>query len=520
MKSEKVLAGGIVLLLFFSVIASGSVDLWAQTIVHLGTILLLILYFFVSFQRKKIVFVSPPTGLFILLFSLIFSYLFSYSRFTSREEFFNWLNYLLFFLFALSFAEEKEILIKGIILTGVFLVFRGILDYLYQRIYPLKSSLLNSNILAGYLIMAIPLTIHQITDYKLQITNWKFSSGIWYLVSGIWLLVGLIFTGSLGAILSLLIALAWYFRKKRRIFLALILISISILAFKFSQLEVSNRLLWWQGALKMFLSRPFTGVGLGTFARYYPQFKTQGLNSLYAHNHYLQILAENGIFALLGFLGMIIHFFQPASPSGGQKVKDLGICIGIVAILIHNFIDYNLAVPGVALTFWTLCGLEMNRNKRIVVLDNLRYVFIVPFILLLIFSFFLVRFFLANRAYARGIYYFNTEKNLPKAERELLTSLKLDSKYTPTYQTLSAVYVQYYSQDKSENWLENALVSIGKAIKEEKNYAPYLIDKVWIHYLKGEKEIARKTLEQAKKLKIPIYLITDLENLLRGNYLK
>ncbi len=501
---EKIIAYGIISLLFFAVLSSGSADLWAQTVIHLGTILLLLFYFFISYQRKEIVFISIPPSLIILFFSLILSYFFSYSKFTSREEFFNWLNYFIFFLFALLFSEEKKLFCKGIIGIAIFLTLKGIFDYFFHGVYPSKSSLINPNIFAGYLIMAIPLTIYQITDYRLQITNWKF-------LASILLLVGLILTGSLGAILSLFLAFLLFFRPERKFFLVLVLVFSLLLIFKLSQLEVSNRLLWWQGAVKMFVTRPLTGIGLGNFARYYSQFKTQGLNSLYAHNYYLQLLAENGIFSFLGFLGILMIYFL------WQREKNWGISMGMTALLIHNFIDYNLSIPGVALTFWILLGLEMNPAsiRCRVNLKGKKYFLVVLTILLLFFSYFITRFFLANRFYARGLYYFNTEKNLPKAERELLTSLKLDPEYTPTYQVLSTVYTQYFPQNKSVHWLEHALTLIGQAINKEKKYAPYWLDKAWIHYLLGEKENARETLEQAKKLKIPIYLTANLEKLIK-----
>lgn len=548
MWQKKFFVYGIILLLFFSVVTFGSVDLWAQTVIHLGTIFLLLFYFFISSRgfalrvsvRRVITskeIVSIPPGLIILFLCLTFSYFFSYSKFTSREEFFNWLNYFIFFLFALLFSEEKKLFCQGIIGIAVFLVLKGIFDYFFSGIYPLKASLLNPNIFAGYLIMVIPLTIGQISKFKIQsfdklridpeqsrmgqnsklrMNNRTSLSVISYQLSAILLLVGLILTGSLGAILSLFLAFLLFFRPRRGFFLVLILVFILLLIFKFSQPEVSNRLLWWQGALKMFLSRPLTGIGLGNFARYYPQFKTQGLSSLYAHNYYLQILAENGVFVLLSLFSVLIYFFRSARPSDKQREKNFAIYTGITALLIHNFIDYNLAIPGVALTFWTLLGLEMKPGPDWcrINLKGKKYFLVVLTILLLIFSYYPIKFFLANRSYARGLYYFNNEKNLPKAERELLTSLKLDPQYTPTYQVLSSVYTQYFFQDKSIEYLKSALSFIEQATRKEKNYAPYWLDKAWVHYLFGDKGATRAALERAKKLGIPSYLTANLEKLL------
>ncbi len=511
MWQEKFFTYGIIILLFFSVFTSGSVDLWAQTLVHLGTILLALFYFLISFQRKEIVFSSIPPILTIFLFSLCLSYCFSYSKFTSREEFLNWLNYLVFFLFASIFSKEKKLFCQGIVCLALLLTLNGIFEYFFRGEYPLKSSLINPNIFAGYLIMVIPLTINQIIDVKPGIRESR-----WYFLVGSILIIGLILTGSWGAILSLLIALALFsrqlsiFKKVPALFLIPIIIVIALFILKFFQPGTCNRLNWWQGAAEMFLTRPLTGIGLGNFARYYPQFKMGGLNSLYAHNHYLQMLAESGIFSLVLFIGVLIYFFR-------EREKNLGICMGITALLVHNFIDYNLAIPGVALTFWTLLGLEINPApiRFRVNLKGKRYFLAVPTILLLFFSYFVVKIFLANRAYARGLYYFNSENNLPMAEEELSYSLKLDRDYTPTYQVLSGVYTSCFIQGQSTDYLRRALNLTEQAIKKEKKYAPYWLDKTWISYLLGEKEIARKTLQEAKKLKIPTYLTTNLEKMLK-----
>jgi hypothetical protein len=71
---------------------------------------------------------------------------------------------------------------------------------------------------------------------------------------------------------------------------------------------VVNRFLQWRAALLMFMSHPFSGVGVGLFREFYanygpPLILTQ---ASHAHNMYLSVLAERGA---LGFVAMFSVLF-------------------------------------------------------------------------------------------------------------------------------------------------------------------------------------------------------------------
>ena len=79
----------------------------------------------------------------------------------------------------------------------------------------------------------------------------------------------------------------------------------------------SERLAHWLAGLRMFLDHPFLGVGIGNYAVAYPQYAPgrfiQPLG--HAHNYYINIAAEAGIFGLLALLFLLVAIFLAGSNS-------------------------------------------------------------------------------------------------------------------------------------------------------------------------------------------------------------
>jgi O-antigen ligase len=109
--------------------------------------------------------------------------------------------------------------------------------------------------------------------------------------------------------------------------------------------------------------RPVLGWGLGTFADVYPQFRSFYTNQLVnrAHNDYLELLTDTGI---LGFgIGMwfLVATLRPALRKSKTWSGDvngavaLAALLGISAILVHSFVDFNLQIPANAMLFYVLC---------------------------------------------------------------------------------------------------------------------------------------------------------------------
>jgi O-antigen ligase len=132
-----------------------------------------------------------------------------------------------------------------------------------------------------------------------------------------------------------------------------------------SDLSSDIRLQIDRDIFKMVRERPLLGWGDGTFADVYPHFRTFYTDSLVnaAHNDYLQVLAETG---LLGF-AIVIWFLMAAVQPALHKAQkwtsnlngavSLAALLGIIGILVHSFVDFNLQIPANAVLFYSLCTL-------------------------------------------------------------------------------------------------------------------------------------------------------------------
>ncbi|MFH1441851.1 MAG: O-antigen ligase family protein [Candidatus Omnitrophota bacterium] len=119
----------------------------------------------------------------------------------------------------------------------------------------------------------------------------------------------------------------------------------------------TDRLIVWKIALNMIKENPFLGKGLGTFMDYFS--KRSSLTPQYAHNCFLQIWAETGIFSLLSFISFIMALLLRGI-AVFKKTNDyilLGILCGLLAFLVHSFFDTDLYSLQLAVLFWTVAGI-------------------------------------------------------------------------------------------------------------------------------------------------------------------
>jgi O-antigen ligase len=207
------------------------------------------------------------------------------------------------------------------------------------------------NILAGYLVMVIPVTL----IYKYR---------IWLAIP---LTFALFFTKSLGALTVIPVILLIYFlldegAKRKNALLALsgLIIAIAIIAIsRFSAQKLHQnpvfsttmRLDYWKETLKIIAYAPLKGIGPGNFNL---------AASRYAHNSYLQLWAETGIFGLITFLWLIGTVFSKslkALRESTQKREIACLFCASLAFLLHNLVDFSFFLPEVSLIWWAILGL-------------------------------------------------------------------------------------------------------------------------------------------------------------------
>jgi O-antigen ligase len=105
-------------------------------------------------------------------------------------------------------------------------------------------------------------------------------------------------------------------------------------------------------------------VGLGAFQTAYPIYSLSdgSLRVSQAHNDYLQVIADAGVFGGLlavWFLASVLLSIGRGIVSRDQFRRGLAIGsgAGIVGILVHSAFDFNLQIPSNALLFLVLVAL-------------------------------------------------------------------------------------------------------------------------------------------------------------------
>jgi len=130
----------------------------------------------------------------------------------------------------------------------------------------------------------------------------------------------------------------------------------------------------WEAARRQAELEPWWGTGAGTHLVYGRLFRDPILTSdpIHAHNDYLETLAEYGrvglglalLFALIHLVNGVArayavadrHLYRRGVPASNTLALQLGALAALVAMLIHSVVDFNLHVPGNALTLAALLG--------------------------------------------------------------------------------------------------------------------------------------------------------------------
>lgn len=126
----------------------------------------------------------------------------------------------------------------------------------------------------------------------------------------------------------------------------------------------------WKSSIPMIRDNFLNGTGIGTFVWAFPKYRPEGFNVRYnyAHNDYIHMTAEMGIFVLPLFIWGMFVVLQSGFAVNSQdlllqRMTHLGCATGILSLIIHGFVDFNFHIPANMMVFVCLTGILLRKDR-------------------------------------------------------------------------------------------------------------------------------------------------------------
>jgi O-antigen ligase len=267
-----------------------------------------------------------------------------------------------------------------------------------------RGTFINRNHFAATLSLFVPMAIGWLyfrASYVVQRptlgdiltpTSWDLlhsRRGLWLVVPPV-LVLGIIQSHSRGAFSSMLLGLAlmvlagWRSRVSRAFAVISIVLSIVILGYamsgdyektikRFGEISEltgkGGRAATWSDSLGIVRDYPLFGIGLGNFADVYRHYQTSGSKSApyQAHNEWLEGLLTFG-WPGMGLLVVavavcFVKSFRIVRRARRDQPWLLGAWAGLLALMVHSFVEFNFHMPNIAITAALLMGLVLGYER-------------------------------------------------------------------------------------------------------------------------------------------------------------
>lgn len=267
-----------------------------------------------------------------------------------------------FFLMSYASRRSREKIFFTLPFLGLWVSFLLFIQFFTGDCEIERSFALNINILSGFLVLVYPaaLALGEKNKYPLA-----------FILIALMIVAAAALTRSrMGMFLVYLTTLFYFIRLKNRREFRILFAASSFLVvagivyaffFKSGWNSLGERFVWWQTAWVMFKDNPFFGIGFGNYSALFSFYRTQPvLNTLFAHNMFIQILAETGISGAIcfgaAFYAAAKSIFRSFKNKNGDPVYMRGALAGIVCFLIFNITEYSFYIPLCMMAFFVLCG--------------------------------------------------------------------------------------------------------------------------------------------------------------------
>ncbi|MGB7024931.1 MAG: O-antigen ligase family protein [Candidatus Acidiferrales bacterium] len=392
---------GICLLIAFSVLAFGTVEIWSESILEAGAAVLFLCWAVLICRNREIETHWSPIYWPLLAFLGIATLQLAF-----RATAYPFLTgvallkisacSLLFFLIGQAFRNPRDLRFLvwflmcfafGVAVFGIAQNFTS--HYVLYWYRPLTNGgnpfgpYVNRNDFAGLMELLAPVGLSLVLFRGVRTEQMPFV-GILTVVP----IVALLLTGSRGGIVSLvfelgvLAMLVYVARsKKSQIVPFAIVLLVALLAmgwlgtnrildrfssYRADELTANRRVTMLKGTWHVFLDHPLIGCGLGTLVAVYPRYEPyyDGKIVDHAHNDYVEALAETGIAGGICLLTFFLLWLREARMRLAQEQTFLSRAIHVAGVTacagmaVHSFVDFNLHIPANGLAFLVMIALS------------------------------------------------------------------------------------------------------------------------------------------------------------------
>jgi O-antigen ligase len=370
---------GVAALLIFPPILRGAVRIWSITPVIFLIVLLVFLWLWRLNNNKEYKFkptaLDKPIIAFALL--LVITFIFSINKYDSFNALLRLICYAGLYYMIVNVFDSNMIkrMIVLMIFMGTALSLYGLMQYFnflphswWSSQNFLSSTYVNHSHFSGYLELVIPVTIGTLLNCDRK----AIAARMTLMGTLVVMAAAFVLAQSRGAWICLLIALfvmSVALLKKGVIKKKHILVFLLCIAFIFSvayfvnpevfgrlntiasaevgEASFQTRLKIWQGSINMIKQRPLIGTGIDTFVWGFPRFRPKDLDHIvnYAHNDYLHITAEMGIFALIVIIWILAKTIRIGLAEKEPHLGILGCAVGVLSLALHGLVDFNFHIP-------------------------------------------------------------------------------------------------------------------------------------------------------------------------------
>ena len=395
----------LIVLLVFTPLARGTVQVWAVSVAHFISLVMLTAYLLRIIFDAQLRWVRTPLDLPLIAFFFlaVVSSFSSIERYASLLALIKLANYIIVYFIIVNTIRERHQVRRvayTIIGVGCFLALFGMIKYLGEVCPPwwdydvkykgMVATFGCKNHLAGYMEMAIPISIGLMIAVRKGWAKALCGSALFLLCVA--LTLSLSRGGWMSGLFALGFMLVLYLVKTKKKYTSLTVTAVAVTTVVvltvlastpvIEKLETlthgrdvpnwQSRTAVWAGTLDLIRDYPLLGTGPGTFPVAFTPYRPAGVNArfLHTHNDYLHFISETGILTAGIILWLIVATFW----SGIRKIMTtnsrltlgitLGSLTGIVAMTVHSVADFNLHIMANAILLTVLAGLLMGVSKK------------------------------------------------------------------------------------------------------------------------------------------------------------